>query len=246
MLIIAQNAILVLRLSVPQAMMGFKNNKNLLAKKRVDGVAPKIFSLNITLLRLRGFKGLLKKLRFALPIVVMFYLSGYQPVIGFPPIQRAVVHAEQVQEDQIISGKLAHPFTLPHIGYISTYYSSWHPGIDIASGLGLPIHPVSEGTVAEVHYDFFGLGHHVVIDHEQGFRSTYGHMDRIYVKVGDKVTEKSNLGTIGMTGQTSGPHTHLEITHNGRSINPQTILPAIEPMPFVASQPLPPQPRPAE
>lgn len=214
--------------------MVFKSRKNRLAKADVKGVAPKSHLLNIRSLRLRGFKRSLKIARLALPMFVVLYLLGYQPVIGFPPIQRSVVHAQeqpqQFQEVKIEAGGLSHPFTLPHIGYISTYFSSWHPGIDIAVGLGTPIHPVSDGTVAEVHYDFFGLGHYVVIQHDQGIRSTYAHMGRIYVKEGDKVTPDNIIGEVGLTGHTSGPHTHLEITKNGSYINPQTILPSLEPI----------------
>ncbi len=167
------------------------------------------------------------------------YLLGYQPVIGFPPLQRVVVHAQEpavfFQEAKIESGGFAHPFTLPHPGYISTYFSSWHPGIDIAVGLGTPIHPISDGKVAETGYSFWGLGNYVIIDHEQGLRSTYAHMGRIYVKSGDSVTANSIIGDVGLTGHTSGPHTHLELTQNGKYINPQALLPALEPMPYMAT-----------
>ncbi len=219
--------------------MVFKSRKNRLAKKAAKGVAPKSLSLNIRSLRLRGFKRSLKTVRFALPFFMVLYLLGYQPVIGFPPLQRNVAHAQeqiqQFQEVKIEAGGLAHPFTLPHPGYISTYFSSWHPGIDIAVGLGTPVHPVSDGTIAEVHYDFFGLGHYIVIQHDQNIRSTYAHLGRIFTKEGEKVTADSIVGEVGLTGHTSGPHTHLEFTKDGKYINPQLILPSLEPLPFMAS-----------
>ena len=52
-------------------------------------------------------------------------------------------------------------------------------------------------------------------------------MGKIYVSIGQEVTTESILGQVGLTGQTSGPHTHLEITYNGKYIDPQTILPDI-------------------
>ena len=50
---------------------------------------------------------------------------------------------------------------------------------------------------------------------------------KIYVKANQKVNSDNILGEVGLTGFTSGPHTHLEITHNGNYIDPQTILPEI-------------------
>ncbi len=75
--------------------------------------------------------------------------------------------------------------------------------------------------------DFFGLGNFVEVLHEDGFKTKYCHMGKFYVKVGDKITQGNILGEVGLTGHTSGPHTHLEITHNGNYIDPQTLLPEI-------------------
>ena len=57
---------------------------------------------------------------------------------------------------------------------------------------------------------------------------------KIYVKAGQKITSDSILGEVGITGATSGPHTHLEITHEGKYIDPLTILPQIPNMPKIA------------
>lgn len=218
--------------------MVFRAVKNRLAKKAAKGVAPKSLLSNIQLLRLNNFKKLIKSVRLALLIVVAISLLGYQPVIGFPPLQKAVANAEEraqlIQEATIDAGGFAHPFTLPHPGYLSTTFSSWHPGIDIAVGLGTPIHPISEGKVVEINYGFFGLGNYVVIEHEQGIKSVYGHMGRVFTKVDELVTPDSTIGLVGLTGKTSGPHTHLEVTKDGKYINPQGILPKVAPMPFMA------------
>ncbi len=116
-------------------------------------------------------------------------------------------------------------FVLPHTGYVSTYYSSFHPGIDVATSLGDPIFPITSGAIEATNFGFPGYGNHVIIIHPDGFKSLYGHMGKIFVKPGQGVGINTPIGEVGMTGHTSGPHTHLEITHNGTYINPLTVLP---------------------
>lgn len=165
--------------------------------------------------------------KFALAILVALYFTGYQPVLAIPPIQKSVVLADFSQEQKIEPGTLSEAFSLPHPGYITTQYSLWHPGVDIAIGLGFPVHPISHGTVTDIKYGFFGYGNQVTVAHEQGYVSTYSHMGKIYAKTGDAVTKNSILGQVGLTGRTTGPHTHLEITKDGKYINPANILPTI-------------------
>lgn len=100
----------------------------------------------------------------------------------------------------------------------------------------MPIHPINQGVVEEAGMDFFGLGKYVVIAHQKGFKSKYAHLGKIYVKVGQEITTENILGEVGLTGRTSGPHTHLEVTYNGKYIDPQTILPDIPNMPLVATK----------
>lgn len=213
--------------------MFFLKRKNLLPTKLVDGVALKTSVSKIQLSRLRGwrklrrFTKLPKFSRTVLGGLLLFYLLGYQPTIAFPPITKAIAQTPVLQEQSIEGLRLSQPFNLPHPGYLTTKFSSWHPGIDIAVGLGTPVRSIIQGVVSEVSWGFFGLGHYVVIEHEQGFKSTYGHMGKIFVKKGDEVGTSSILGEVGMTGRTSGPHTHLEITKNGRFVNPEALLPPI-------------------
>lgn len=162
---------------------------------------------------------------------MLFYFSGYQPTLTIPPIKQSIAHAEFSQEQTIQTSSFKNPFTLPHPGYKTTSFSSGHPGIDIATGLGMPVHPINSGKVIEVSFGFFGLGHYVVVEHEQGIKSTYGHMGRIFVKKDDIVTQSSILGEVGITGHTSGPHTHLETTKNREYFDPQLILPEISKLP---------------
>lgn len=211
----------------------------------VDGVALKTHLPNIQLSTFRGvFRKLSKKVyknsrsfRIFLGILAILYFTSYQPVLSMPPIKRSLVlAAEAKQEEKIESYHLSSPFQLPHPGYLTSFFSSWHPGIDIAIGLGMPIRPVTSGKVVEVNYGVWGLGHNVVVEHEQGFRSSYGHMGKIYVKVGAIVDNNSSLGEVGLTGKTSGPHTHLEITKDGKYIDPLIVLPKLPDWPKEAGQ----------
>ncbi|MBU1031793.1 M23 family metallopeptidase [Patescibacteria group bacterium] len=195
---------------------------------------PKIVSrrdaLNAELSKIKPrFLGRFTKL--AIISAILPTLLGYYPNFGFPPIKQSVIHAQvQEQKGEIIANSFSKPLALPHPGYLSTKFSTYHPGIDIAAGLGMPIRPILDGEIVRVGRDLFGLGNFVEVLHENGFKSKYAHMGKIYVKTGDKITQENILGEVGMTGHTSGPHTHLEITHNGNYVNPQAILPEIPAM----------------
>ena len=175
--------------------------------------------------------------KIALGTVLLTFLLNYQPAFSFPPVKQNLVHAQESQPVQIqtvSSDKLPIVFSLPHQGYISTHFSSYHPGIDIATPLGTPIHPVAEGVVESAGYDFWGLGLNVVVKHVNGYESLYAHMAVTYVKKGDQVTTDNMLGEVGLTGHTTGPHTHLQISKDGTNIDPQPLLPALRDYPTIA------------
>ncbi len=212
----------------------------LVLKRQVKNLLPKIVFARVALShKLSKIKpGFLKKfIQLAIVLFFLIPILGYYPTIAIPPIKRSVVQADyQVQKEEIVANNFSKPPILPHPGYLSTRFSTYHPGVDIATGLSMPIHPITEGEVIEVGRDFFGLGNFVVINHENDFQSKYAHMGRIYVKTGDKVTQENLLGEVGLTGNTSGPHTHLEVTLHGRYIDPQGLLPVIPNMPTLATK----------
>lgn len=144
-----------------------------------------------------------------------------------------VAATKEQQQGEVIAQSFSKPLILPHPGYLSTRFSSWHPGIDIATGLGMPIHPIIDGIVSSVGRDFWGLGNFVEVSHENGFKSKYAHMGKIYVKPGQEVRQENILGEVGLTGRTSGPHTHLEVTKDGTFVDPQALLPEIPNMPIL-------------
>lgn len=228
---------------MPRTKMTVKQIKNLLPKKVYEGVALNRILSQHQLSRVRGVFGKLtifgrssKSAKVLLGISLILYLTGYQPVWAIPPIRQAVASAATTTEQVVEAYRLTYPFQLPHVGFITTRFSSWHPGLDIATGLGMPVRPITAGKVIEVVYGYFGFGHYVVVEHELGFKSTYGHMGRIFVKKDDPVSATSILGEVGMTGRTSGPHTHLEVTKDGKYVNPESVLPALQDWPAYAGK----------
>lgn len=207
-------------------------------KNQNTNLLPEVFSKRVALV----WKLPKIKLRFlnrftklTIVSVILLTLLGYYPTFAIPPFKKSKILASAEQKGEIIAKSFSQPLILPHPGYLSTRFSSWHPGVDIATGLGMPIHPVTSGKVLEVGRDIFGLGNFVTVIHQNDFRSKYAHMGKIYVKVGQDVTSENILGEVGLTGRTSGPHTHLEITLDGNYIDPLPLLPEIAPMPVLTA-----------
>lgn len=103
-------------------------------------------------------------------------------------------------------------------------YHIFHPAIDIDGVTGDPIYPFMNGKVESVGREFF-LGNTVRVEHADGYRSAYAHLDKIGVGPGQEVTTKTQLGEMGNTGRSTGDHLHFEVTKDGHSINPISVLP---------------------
>lgn len=108
-----------------------------------------------------------------------------------------------------------------------TPYQSSHSGIDVSSyqpAGNTSISPVRQGTVTEAG-QHGGLGNRIVIDHGEGITATYAHLDSIAVSPGQIVNPGESLGREGSTGNSTGPHLHLEVRKDGQLINPREFLP---------------------
>jgi murein DD-endopeptidase MepM/ murein hydrolase activator NlpD len=99
-----------------------------------------------------------------------------------------------------------------------------HAGIDLATPVGTPVHPIMKGTVIKAEDSWFGYGNMIMVAHGPDFQSLYAHLSKILVKVGDEVTTETVIGLSGSTGHSTGPHLHLEIHQDGKAINPAPIL----------------------
>jgi len=106
-------------------------------------------------------------------------------------------------------------------GEISSIRSSAHKGLDIACSQGTDIKVVADGTVTFSGYDNTGLGYAVKVDHGNGVQTVYGHCSKLYIKAGQTVDSGDVIAAVGSTGNSTGPHLHLEIRINGVPMNPQ-------------------------
>ncbi|MEK9178664.1 MAG: LysM peptidoglycan-binding domain-containing M23 family metallopeptidase, partial [Patescibacteria group bacterium] len=118
-------------------------------------------------------------------------------------------------------------FAWPLRGGLSQYFSWYHPGIDIMADLGTPVVSASNGVVSSINSGTWdgGYGNSVYIDMGDGHKTHYAHMGAIYVTAGQQVTAgKTVIGTVGLSGRTTGPHVHFEITQSGVFVNPLGFL----------------------
>ena len=95
----------------------------------------------------------------------------------------------------------------------------FHYGVDLAGDRGAPIVASRSGTVVMATYDD-SSGYYVVIDHLDGYRSVYMHMDKYIVGAGQFVVAGQLIGYCGNTGVSTGDHLHFGIYHNGQTVNP--------------------------
>ena len=119
---------------------------------------------------------------------------------------------------QPVSGIISSRF-----GVRSSIRSSAHTGLDIATSRGTPIKAAASGTVT-----FSGwkgsYGNLLVISHADGVQTYYGHCSALYVSAGATVSQGQTVAAVGSTGNSTGPHLHLEVRVNGVAYNPQNYL----------------------
>lgn len=104
-----------------------------------------------------------------------------------------------------------------------TYRIRHHDGTDISAPYGSRIVATAKGKVVFSQYEG-GLGHLVKIDHGNGIETWYAHLKTRLVKEGDLVVRNDEIGTLGSSGRSTGPHLHYEVHVNGKPVNPSKYL----------------------
>jgi murein DD-endopeptidase MepM/ murein hydrolase activator NlpD len=99
-----------------------------------------------------------------------------------------------------------------------------HPGFDLAAATGTPVGAAAAGTIT--HAGPAGTyGNLVIVRHASGYETRYAHLSAVTVKVGEEVAPGQNIGKVGTTGYSTGPHLHFEVRHDGTPIDPEPLLP---------------------
>jgi murein DD-endopeptidase MepM/ murein hydrolase activator NlpD len=122
------------------------------------------------------------------------------------------------------------PRGMPVLGRVSQIYSPnaanpvmRHYGIDLAAPEGLPVYAAASGTIESAGEDKI-FGRLIVIDHGNGFKTSYGHNSKLLKKAGDHVQRGNIIALSGNTGISTAPHVHYEIQHNGTTVDPAAFL----------------------
>ncbi len=140
--------------------------------------------------------------------------------------QLDLVEGKLNKQDQVLSST---PTIAPVVGLITDGYGrrkdpftgrlAFHRGLDISARRGTPIKAPADGIVV-----FAGrngaIGRMVRLSHDFGFTTVYGHLDKILVEPGDEVRRGDEIGLLGNSGRSTGPHLHYEVHHEGKSENP--------------------------
>jgi murein DD-endopeptidase MepM/ murein hydrolase activator NlpD len=115
----------------------------------------------------------------------------------------------------------------PVVGAITSAFgwrsSGFHHGMDIAAGYGESVRAAATGLVS-----FAGsksvYGNTVTIKHTDGSETLYAHMSKIFVSEGQQINHGDTIGAVGTSGNATGPHLHLELRKDNRTINPSNAL----------------------
>lgn len=97
----------------------------------------------------------------------------------------------------------------------------FHNGIDIKAPIGASVVATSDGIIEKVEFKKAGYGKHIVIKHDDTFKSMYAHLSVIDVEVGDKVKAGDKIGEVGSSGTSINPHLHYEVIKEGKKVNPE-------------------------
>ena len=108
-------------------------------------------------------------------------------------------------------------------GVRSSLRRSSHTGLDIAASRGTPISAAASGTVTFSGYKG-SYGNMIVISHGNNVQTYYAHCDKLYVSAGTSVSQGQRIAAVGNTGNSTGPHLHLEVRVNGVAYNPQNYV----------------------
>ena len=160
--------------------------------------------------------------------------------------ERALVGAakgQRLQRPDLLQNALA-GFEWPTTGRISGVYGSQriyngtpknpHYGVDVAVPTGTPVHAPTAGVVTLAEPDLFYSGGTIILDHGYGLSSSFLHLSKVHVEVGQEIRTGDLIGEVGATGRATGPHLDWRMSWRRERVDPQLLVP---PMPETKSAP---------
>lgn len=150
---------------------------------------------------------------------------------GETKANQIIVTLDQMNTYRIAMEKL--PMVMPVRDFFrlsSNFGRRWgrrHEGMDMAAPTGTPVYAPGDGVVTHASRQG-AYGNLIKIQHELGTETRFGHLSRIRVKVGQRVSQGDLIGDIGNTGRSTGPHLHYEVRMNGRAVDPMSFIKAAE------------------
>jgi murein DD-endopeptidase MepM/ murein hydrolase activator NlpD len=136
--------------------------------------------------------------------------------------------------DKVVNNMAFMPMGYPRLSSFTSFFGyrsnpfdfgggEFHPGLDFKGSKGDPVKCTASGNVIYAGR-VGGYGNCVRIKHPNGLETWYGHLSKITVKDGQRVTVGDVIGKVGSTGRSTGPHLHYEIRKNGHPVNPKQYL----------------------
>jgi len=217
-LLVAQ--IVKLKGQIPPTILDEKGKPS--AQTYIQAIEAKLKKIN-DYLKKRGLKGFATKA-----------VGGDNDVEGSKLTDKEVYMAYDEYLSKLVNTVAFTPMGYPRttsltsfFGYRSDPFSSahaeFHPGIDFKGRRGDAVKSTANGKVIFAGW-FGGYGNCVRIKHSNDFETLYGHLSKIKVKVGQKISVGDNIGLVGSTGHSTGNHLHYEVRKNGKPVNPTKFL----------------------
>jgi murein DD-endopeptidase MepM/ murein hydrolase activator NlpD len=130
----------------------------------------------------------------------------------------------EVYTGAVGTGFFVWPTVARHLSGYDFSPATNHNGIDLAGPLGNSVFASDTGVVVFAGWSNFGYGNLVVLDHGNGWQTLYAHLDSYHVFCGQSIFQSAALGSVGTTGNSSGPHLHYEMIYNGAKVNPWNFI----------------------
>ena len=144
-------------------------------------------------------------------------------VINSTVLEEPITEIKEVGTSTTLPRRAIGLFIQPTSGILTDYFGTRggsHAGIDFANKSGTPIYASDGGVVTKAGNSGDGYGKQIVIDHGNGFTSSYAHNSKLLVSVGQAVAQGERIALMGSTGNSTGSHCHFEIHLNGTPVNP--------------------------